>query len=93
MLARAQRDRGPAEHELDVALGVPGLGSQRDLGGLDRAGEELLGERRPVVGQVRLGTDQCQAAGVAPAAQGLDATLARESTADDDEAAGHGRAS
>ncbi len=71
-----------AEQQLDPLLLVPPGRPVGDRVVLDRAGQQLLGERRAVVGRVGLGADDSHRPLVAAAAQCLGATLRRQAAAD-----------
>ena len=73
-VARGRRPRCRAQ--LDAVLGVPGSRAQREIRPLAR--EDRLGERRAVVGRVRLGADHGDRAVVAVGAQRLGAALGGE---------------
>ena len=74
---------GPhTEPPLEVEI-VDTLLPQDDVVGLGLPREEVLGERRPVVGQVRLGTDRDDAAVEALAPQRLGRAQTREGRPDD----------
>ena len=62
--AGVERGRPHAEAQVDLEL-VVGRAAQRELLGLPLTGEQLLRERRTVVGQVRLGADEHDPAVVA----------------------------
>ncbi len=64
--------RGPhSEAQLQAEVRVLVLGPQPDALGLERPGQQLLGQRRSVVGEVVLGADQREATVVALGPQGL----------------------
>ena len=81
--ARVERLGAGAEQELDPFLLVPPGGPVGDGLLLDRAGQQLLRERRPVVGWVGLGADDPDRPVVAAAAERLRAALGRQAAADD----------
>ena len=70
-----------ADSEVVVGVG----GAEGDAVGVPGAGEELLGQRGPVVGEVFLGADEADAAVVSVAAQGLDSAEPTEARADDED--------
>ena len=94
--AVVELDRAPFDVESDgltaedlvhqKLAGAPAVGEHRLLG-RPRAGEHLLRQRRPVVGQVRLGAHQRERALEPLRAQGLDGTPPREGGTHDDRSA------
>src|SRR5581483_4526730 len=79
-----------AEHELDRLLVPESLRAQRDI--LPIAGEQLLGERGPLVRRVLLVADEQHAAVEASCAERLRAARAGEAGARDEDRAGHAAA-
>jgi hypothetical protein len=76
---------GPlAEHEFGFEPGQRGRRPKCETVVVLRTGEELLRQGRPVVRRVRFGVDQCEAASMTPAAQGLGRRQAGHRGADDE---------
>jgi len=90
--ARRVEGDGPALDQADPEVGVVAGLPQPDAFVLPGAGEYLLGERRAVVGQLRLAADQGERAGVPGAAQGLRRGHGGRAAADDDDAVHRRRA-
>src|SRR5581483_4156423 len=84
------RPHARAEHELDRLLVPESLRAQRDI--LPIAGEQLLGERGPLVRRVLLVADEQHAAVEASCAERLRAARAGEAGARDEDRAGHAAA-
>ena len=91
-LAGVQRQRprrrverlGPgAEQQLDPLLRVPVRRPEGDRVLAGRSRQHLLGERRPVVGRLRLGADDADRRLVLAAAEGLGGALRRQTATDD----------
>ncbi len=87
---RVQRDGRVAERELRPQRVQPRLVTELDALRLPHPGQDLLRQRRPVVGQVRAGVEQRQAALVAVPPQRLGRAQAGRRGADDQHAAGRG---
>ena len=84
--ARVDRDdRGMPRAQVDVVLGVPVVGMHERLVEFGLALQVVLGQRRPLVGQVGLGAEERDAAGEALVAQRLDGLGAGQAGSDDDE--------
>ena len=77
--------RAHPEPQLEVEL-VVGLLAEHDPVVVPLAGEQFLRQRRPVVGQVRLGPDERQVPAEPLTAQGLHRPQAREGRPDHDDA-------
>ena len=73
-----------AEQQVDLLLLVPLRRAVGDRLLAQVPGQQLLGERRPVVGRVGLGADHPHRAVVTASPQGLGAALGGEAAADDD---------
>ena len=73
-----------AEHELDLLVRPECVGPEREV--VARAGEELLRERRPLVGRVRLVPDDRHLAVEPLRSKRLGAPRSREPGADDEHA-------
>ena len=80
------------EEELDSVVGVPGLGLEVYVHSRRALSEELLGQRRTVVGDDRLGADHTDGVFEPLLPQGLGAALGGESTSDDQGSGGARRA-
>jgi hypothetical protein len=81
------REYTPAEHELDLMLGPEGVGPQVEALRLPLPCEELLRERRPLVGRHRFVPDDDDPPVEALGPQGLGAAAAREAGSDDQDGA------
>jgi hypothetical protein len=77
------RERRATQFELDLVLLVEGLVAKGQALGGHLAGEKLLGERGPLIGQMRLVSDQHEAASETFPAQGVDRLGSRLAGTDD----------
>jgi hypothetical protein len=84
-----QRPRSAPEQELDAAIGVPAARPQGERLRVELAGQDLLGERRAVVGHEGLGTHERDAAAVPGPAQRLAAALRGQAASGDDDPCAH----
>ena len=99
-VADVERGGPAAQHLVHPRLARAALVGQHRLLGRPGTGEYLLGEGRPVVGQMALPTDEGDLSRVAFGAQRLDGTPPGQGRADDDNRAlgmqlfvGHGATS
>ena len=69
---------GAPQQQLDVVRGIEALGMDVDPLALELAAQVVLGERRPLVGSLRLGADQHDATLEAPLTQRLGGLGARQ---------------
>ena len=90
VLGHAQAGGAYAEQQLDVVGHVPVGGPQGQGRLVARAGQQLLGQRRTIVGRVRFGAHHADRAGVPLAPQCLSTALRGEATAGEDDALGSG---
>ena len=90
VLGHAQACGAHAEQQLDVVGHVPVGRPQGQRRLVARAGEQLLGQRRAIVGRVRFGAHHADRAGVPLAPQRLGAALRGEATAGEDDVLGSG---
>ena len=84
---RVETDGAPTEDLVDPVFARPSLVRQHRLLGGPRPGQDLLGQRRPVVGKVPLLADQGDLPVEALRAQGLDGSPSGERGADDEDGA------
>ena len=82
-----ETDGAATEDLVDPVLARPSLVRQHGLLGRPRPGQDLLGERRPVVGKVLLLADQGDLPVEALRSQGLDGSPSGERGPDDEDGA------
>ncbi len=82
-------DDSPAEHQLDLLLAEESLGADRQHRLVSLAQQISLGQRRPLIGEMRFGRQQANAPVIARLARADDDVDGGVGSADDEKSAHH----